>query len=691
MSASFVVTFSVCLAGILNVAVATTVAESSLLSSHNPIKAVVRILEDIEAKINKEAEEDKKTYEDYICYCQAKGVKITKEIKLDGSSLDDLEAELNATEAEKMKLISEIRNDKSIFNQEEYDIMAAEKLRGKQAAEFAEAYAELTKNIEALTNAIPAIRKGMPSAFLQTSDGSVLKRLANDERIEMDEGDRDTLTSFLSGLPDETYHPGAGEVVGILGQMKDEMETDLHNLITGENKSVAEYQAILAAKKAEEERLRKAIEEYLARLAADGILIAEGKGYWSDLYRSLMSEEELFKRLQVNCHLRKDEYTERVKSRMSETQAITETIHMLDSDDAKDMFGKIDFKEGAAAASFLQIRVKNKVTHKVSNTGSLRKAALQKLHSKRHHGKGDPRLDLIEVALRGKYVGIQRIIDSIAGLVETLDNEQIADDKKLAWCAAESYRLRTEKEGLELEIRHLQGQVDNAQDKVWEEGNFTWEIYDGIVDDEHDIIRAMKIRKEEYTDFAVAVSNNRAAVNVLEMARDRLNKHYNPKAYHASIGYTELQEEPKDGGATKMIQKIIDDLKLDIVKLETMEKGADAAFEKVLDENNVTRDEAEKLLQDKLAAKAEADQELARALEKLNAEKRDQDLNNQAIHAMGLECDFLKVYYDIRKEARKTEKQGLEQAKFVLAGGEGTVLAETQQSPRRLRGGSAKL
>jgi hypothetical protein len=45
--------------------------------------------------------------------------------------------------------------------------------------------------------------------------------------MDMNSVDRDMLASFLSSSSSSQYVPQSGEVIGILKQMKDEMEADL--------------------------------------------------------------------------------------------------------------------------------------------------------------------------------------------------------------------------------------------------------------------------------------------------------------------------------------------------------------------------------------------------------------------------------------------------------------------------------
>merc|ERR1719265_274206 len=101
-------------------------------------------------------------------------------------------------------------------------VAEAKAMREKEAGAFAKESAELKSNVEALEKAIAAISKGMTGGFLQTSTASVLRQLS--VTLEMSSVDRDMMASFLSTKTSAEYAPQSGEILGILKQLKDEME-----------------------------------------------------------------------------------------------------------------------------------------------------------------------------------------------------------------------------------------------------------------------------------------------------------------------------------------------------------------------------------------------------------------------------------------------------------------------------------
>merc|ERR1712032_651109 len=99
-------------------------------------------------------------------------------------------------------------------------------IREKEAAAFASDKAEADATIAAIVGAVAALEKGMAGGFLQTRAAQVLRDFMRHE-AEMNELDRETLTSFLSASTQSTYAPKSGQIVGILKEMGDTMAADL--------------------------------------------------------------------------------------------------------------------------------------------------------------------------------------------------------------------------------------------------------------------------------------------------------------------------------------------------------------------------------------------------------------------------------------------------------------------------------
>merc|ERR1719421_138376 len=231
----------------------------------------------------------------------------------------------------------------------------------------------------------------------------------------MNSVDREMLASFLSLGSSQGYIPQSGEIVGILKQMKDEMEKDLATAEAEEASAITDYESLVAAKTKEINACTAAIESKMTRVAELGVELATSKNDLEDTVEALAEDKAFLADLAKNCELKKKEWAEYQKMQAMELTALAETIKILNDDDALELF-----KKTLPSASFLQLQV---------TSAAVRSLALAALRSARAPGHNDALLDLLEMALQGKKIGFEKVIKMIDDLIALLAEEQKDDDK----------------------------------------------------------------------------------------------------------------------------------------------------------------------------------------------------------------------------------------------------------------------
>merc|ERR1719262_1353941 len=134
-----------------------------------------------------------------------------------------------------------------------------------------------------------------------------------------------------------------------------------------------------------------------------------------------------------------------------EMVALADTIKVLNDDDALELFKKT---LPGSASSFVQLKV---------TSSAMRQRALSALKSGH---KGDPRLDLIELAMHGGKMGFDKIIKMIDDLVVDLKAEQGIDNDKKAYCEAEFDKAEDKKKGLDLDISDLGKAIEDGKESI---------------------------------------------------------------------------------------------------------------------------------------------------------------------------------------------------------------------------------
>merc|ERR1719453_2694928 len=161
------------------------------------------------------------------------------------------------------------------------------------------------------------------------------------------------------------------------------MEAALAEAVAQEEKAKATFEALMLAKKKEVDALQKSIEEKLKRIGDVGVELVNMMEDLDDTKKSLEEDKAFLADLEKNCATKEAEWAARQKLRSQEIVALSDTIKILNDDDALELFKKTLSSPGA---SLLQVHGMSK---------EAKQKALSILRSNSH----EPRLDLVALAL----------------------------------------------------------------------------------------------------------------------------------------------------------------------------------------------------------------------------------------------------------------------------------------------------
>jgi len=386
---------------------------------------------------------------------------------------------------------------------------------------------------------------------------------------------------------------------------------------------------------------------------------------------------------------------------------LADTIKMLNDDYALDLFKK------TAASSLLQ------VDETYSQVQSRARRMLKGL--KKHHKSLN--LDFVVLALRGKTSGFEKVIKLMDDMVAMLKKEQVDDDTKKEYCLKELDLADDKKKVLERAISDTETAIDEVSEGL---GTVTEEIKaleDGIVALDKSVAEATFQRKEENEEYNTLMAGNGAAKQLLEFAKNRMMKFYNPKLYKpppkrelteeeritlnmggtlapteapggiagTGIGFVQIASQTatfhkygKDSeganGVLALMDAFIADLTKEMTQAELEEKDAQGDYEETMKDASDKRAQDSKDLSDKADAKAGMEEELQAHTDAKKSSETELQATEDYIATLHKDCDFLLEYYQERKDARASEIDAIGKAKDVLSGA-----ALVQTSVRHLR------
>jgi len=638
----------------------------------NPIRKVVGMLQTMQKKVEAEGEKEKEMFDKFMCYCKNSGGDLQKSIGDSEDKVSTLPSEVEEAEASLAQTKEDLKKAQMDRSSAKTAMAEATAIRGKEAATFAKDSSELKTNIAAIGKAVAALEKGQTGSFLQTQDASILKNILEND-VKMEDIDRQDLAAFLSGTQSNGYAPQSGAISGILKQMGDTMTATLNDISNEEGESIKTYDQLMKAKTAEVDALTASIEEKTQRIGNLGVKIVGLKQDLTDSEESLLEDKKFLAELEKGCSTKTAEWQVICKTRSEELLALADTIKMLNDDDALELFKKTL----PGASSFMQTVVSKE---------AVQARALSVLENVRSQRKGDrQRLDFIMLAIRGKKVGFEKVIKMCDDMVALLKQEQLDDEHKREYCEMQFDNADDKKKALERAVSKLEASIEDAKESV---ATLTEEIAalgEGITELDKTVAEATANRKEENSDFKTLFASDSAAKELLGMAKNRLNKFYNPKLYNpeaavmVQVNHHDAPPPPPAApGAFKksgegnsvisMIDTLIKELDTELTEAETEEKLAQEDYEQLMSDSAQKRAADSKSLSDKESAKADLESNLVSFGDEKKSTVKELMATEEYIGQLHAECDWLLKFFDVRKEARTGEIDALTKAKAVLSG-----------------------
>merc|ERR1719316_1002102 len=242
--------------------------------------------------------------------------------------------------------------------------------------------------------------------------------------------------------------------------------------------------------------------------------------------------------------------------------------------------------------------------------------------------------------MHGGKIGFEKIIKMIDELVVELKAEQKLEDKK---------------KGLEWDIEDLSKAIADEEEAIATLKSEIEALEEGIKELDKSVAEATETRKAEHDDYVETLAANTAAKDLLEFAKNRLNKFYNPKLYKAppkrqlseeerltvnmggtlaptappagiagtGIGLVEVAPPPppeanlaykksreSGSGVIAMIDLLKADLEKEIQESTLVEKDAQEDYESFIKDSAEQRAMDSKSIEDKEGSKAALEEEL---------------------------------------------------------------------------------
>merc|ERR1719428_905823 len=327
----------------------------SMNLKERPVMKVVRLLQDTKAELEKELEDDKAVYELMTCWCNSNDQEKEAAIEAGKAKVAELESSMGSDAAKIAELKAKRKETLDEVNADHIALSDATGMRMKENKEFQASETDYLEAIDASKNAIVVLGKHNSLAQLRTVAHRLLdarvsqivdnSRAVSKAKVEVLRSflhNAESASSFLAIPGMQSYAPQSGQIFGILGQMKEDFEVNLSEAQKSEAKAKAEYESLKAAKEDEIDTGRKLIVSIDASIAETQEKYAEEAKQLEDTQAQLANDTEFLKNLKEKCATMDADYDKRVKDRLTEIDAVSDTIAILNSDESFEAFDKMD-------------------------------------------------------------------------------------------------------------------------------------------------------------------------------------------------------------------------------------------------------------------------------------------------------------------------------------------------------------
>merc|ERR1719253_604241 len=489
--------------------------------------------------------------------------------------------------------------------------------------------------------------------------------------------------------------------------MKDEMDKDLNGIISDEEAAVAGFEELSAAKKSGIAASSSAIESKTQRAGELAVAIVTTADDIEDTTADMKETEAFLANLASSCATKKEEWAARSKTRSEEIAAISETIDVLNDDDALDLFKKtLSLKQGESMG-FLQ---------KKSALSASLKARTMVLELAKTSSNQNA-LSLIAYALKSKKADFSKVLAMIDNMVTLLGKEQRDDDAQKSMCDKDFEESADHKKETEEAIAASSASIAEMDEQSATLASEVATLQAEIKALDKAVADATEQRKSEHADFVTYQSQSGAAVQLIEKAKNRMVKFYRPNLYKeapkreltdeekilASSGRSDMiateapqmiagttqsvfvqlaavpapppetwgayeKKEGKSNGVVALMDMLIKELKDENTLATHEEETAQKDYERLMSDSQASRADKADSITSKEKAKADLDVNTENAKEQKMSQEAELMSTEQYIAQLHSTCDFLVQNYDLRKAARSNEIESLKNAKGVLSG-----------------------
>lgn len=698
---------------------AGAILASADTTSQSPVSRVVELIKQMKNTIEADGKMEQQVYDKFACWCADTTKRKNKDIDDANDTIAQLTTLIEENSGKKGTFEAEIAQLKKDIAANEASQADATTIRNKQNANYSQERLESEQTIGALEHATKVLdgsgtRKY--SAMQEAETLSVLKsieeslaRLPAESKVT--DEDKKVLSAFLAhpgkvshtflqntNNPFGDYAPASTQIQGILKNMYETFVGQLERSNGEESKQNKLFKDLIRTKRQEHATLLTTLEDKQTAHALNGEELVQSKVDRTDAQKQLSTDKKFLEQTKNNCANNADAWSERSRMRTEEIAGIDKAIDILSSNEAT-------FR--SSSETFIQtsmVKKKDAKPHNLNQAYDKISALAEKHKSIRFAALA------VKIKAAGHFDSVIRMVDNMIATVRAEDEDDIQAKER---CKAEYGALFSENGDLDHSKTKNANLIKRLEDEHAELQKKLEKTDEEIKAVEQEMSDALEERQEQMKDFKKALQDDKDAAASIGQAIEALSAFYeNNKLPQIGLtqqepnytvdpdkapeGFTKDQSYKGRKSESTGIVAILGMLKEDVENEIKQSIASEAEAQKDFQE---TKDAALANLKALKATKVNLGLSQAKNTQKQATADSDknnlQNLTNSNGGSFGahcIECAWIysssspekselsqegrcsslavseKSSFDARKEKRKSELQGLQDARSSLAG-----------------------
>jgi chromosome segregation ATPase len=686
---------------------------NALESGVSPIQKVVQLLGELEMKIIKDGQAEKKAFEEFMDWCNNGAKDKEFEIKTAKSDIEDLTATIGKADSDLATSASKIEDLGASINANSADLKAASGIREKEHKEFVTTEAEMVDTIDTLERAINILERKMHgSAMLQAKiNTKELQSLIHTLRTVNDaaaltlhdkhkrqgliqntqESDDDAWDTALGAPTAEAYKSHSESIVDVLEDLKQKAITQLDESRKEEMNAQHNFELLKQSLDDQISVDTKELSDAKTMKHEASETKATAEGDLAVTTKDLKQAESVLKNMKGDCMTKATDNEMSVKSRDEELKAIAAAKKAL----LENTGGAAEVTYGDAAGSFLQLDGADAQGSGLKTHTDL--INFEVVNLVRSLAREQKSMQLTQLATRiaavlraGSAAGedpFLKVKQLISDMIARLQKEAGEEATHKAYCDKEMGETKQKIEELKYDLEKYSSKIDKGKaDSVT--------LKDEVATLQGELAKMARsqseadgLRREENAAYLNAKTDLEQGLEGVRMALKILRDYYSGDASFMQQPAAPGIHKSSEAGASVigLLEVVESDMGRALASVNMNEEAAATAYQRLSMENKVEKSMKEKDVQYKTKAAAELDKKVTELSSDRDSASAELDAVLQYTKNIRGMCELKPETYTERAGRREQEIAGLREALKILEG-EAVFLQRQHHRSKSLRG-----